>query len=261
MILSMFKSIHSTLLLLLLGLSACGNGDSLGEDSPVVLKIATAANMQLAMDSITSIFYDVHGIKCEVTSNSSGMLTALIQSGAPFDLLVSANMRYPNELIKSGFGDSVQVYAYGKLALIYPKGKHYASPEELLLSSSTKRIGLADKKTAPYGIAAKSYLKKSGLADKLSDKIVVGESVGQVNQYIKTKAVDAAFTSCSYVRKFQREYQIMEIDQKYYGQIKQGAVILKSGKENHPGESKKFFDFLFSEECQEILKYFGYTGY
>ncbi|MFT5860655.1 MAG: molybdate transport system substrate-binding protein [Flavobacteriaceae bacterium] len=256
----MFRGFHSTLLLLsLLGLLACGSGGDLAEDNPVVLKIATAANMQLAMDSITSVFYDVHGIKCEVTSNSSGMLTAQIQSGAPFDLFFSGNMRYPNELIKTGFGESVQVYAYGKLALIYPKGKHYKSPEELLLSASTKRIGLADKKTAPYGIAAKSYLKKSGLADKLSDKIVVGESVGQVNQYIKTKAVDAAFTSYSYVKKFEDDFHFMDIDQKYYPEIEQGALILKSGRKHHPEEAKEFFEFLFSEKCQEILKYFGYT--
>ncbi len=239
-------------------LFSCGNPDSERKDV-VILKIATAANMQLAMDSITSVFTEIHEIKCDVTSNSSGMLTAQIQNGAPFDLFVSANMRYPNELIKSGFGDSVSVYAYGRLALIYSKGKKYNSPNELLIDSKIKRIGVPDSKTAPYGIAAESFLKKSGIRSKIEEKIIIGESVGQVNQYIKTNAVDAAFTSYSFVNKFQKGHQVMEIDSKFYPEIKQGALILKSGKKNHPEESKTFLDFLSSDECREILVHFGYT--
>lgn len=259
MIHAMFNTINSALVLVsMLIVGSCGESSKDGNE-PVVLKIATAANMQLAMDSISSVFFDLHGIECDVTSNSSGMLTAQIQNGAPYDLFVSANMRYPNELIKTGFGDTVQVYAYGKLALIYPKGKKYNSPEELLLDPAIRRIGLADKKTAPYGIAAKAFLRKSGLMANVSDRIVVGESVGQVNQYIKIKAVDAAFTSYSYVRKFEKGYQFLEIDNKYYDRIDQGALILKSGKKNHPEEAQEFFEFLFSDECREILEYFGYT--
>ncbi|MFT5779480.1 MAG: molybdate transport system substrate-binding protein [Crocinitomicaceae bacterium] len=248
-------------LILVLGLASCGdkNNDSVDSDEKVVLKIAAAANMQIAMDSIASVFLVHSGIECSVTTNSSGMLTAQIQNGAPYDVFVSANMRYPNELVKTGFGDSVQIYALGKLALIYKKGKSYNSAEEVLMDPANKRIALADKKTAPYGIAAKQYLKKSGIRSKIEEKIVIGESVGQVNQYIQTGAVDVAFTSYSFVRKFSKEHQFMEIDKKYYTEIKQGAILLKSGKENHPKEAEQFFDFLFSDDCQKILEYFGYT--
>lgn len=257
-LLPLVNSIVTYLVVLGLLMYSCGTKDIESSDT-ITLKIATAANMQVAMDSITGVFTETQGITCSVTSNSSGMLTAQIQNGAPYDLFVSANMRYPNELVKSGFGDSVSVYAFGKLVLIYANGKKYGSPEDLLMDSKIRRIGVPDDKTAPYGIAAESYLKKSGIRSKIAQKIVVGESVGQVNQYIKTKAVDAAFTSYSFVHKFEEDYQVMELDQELYSEIEQGALILKSGKKNHPIESKAFFDFLSSDKCQDILTHFGYT--
>ncbi|MDG1658815.1 MAG: substrate-binding domain-containing protein, partial [Crocinitomicaceae bacterium] len=78
-----------TVIALVVGLLSvsCTSTETGAEDK--VLKIAIAANMQYPMDSITTVFTELTGITCEVTSNSSGMLTAQIQNGAPFDLFLS----------------------------------------------------------------------------------------------------------------------------------------------------------------------------
>ena len=248
-----------TVIALVVGLLSvsCTSTETGAEDK--VLKIAIAANMQYPMDSITTVFTELTGITCEVTSNSSGMLTAQIQNGAPFDLFLSANMSYPEELIKSGFGDCISIYAYGKLALVYPIGTKYTSVEDLLLDSDIRRIAIPDERTAPYGIAAESFLRKIGIREKLTGKVVIGESVAQVNQYIETNAVNAAFTSYSYVHKFEQKHEVIQLDPTMYPEIEQGALILKSGKKNHPDESMTFIEFLSSEECRRILVHFGYN--
>ena len=220
------------------------------------LNIAVAANMQFAMDSLVQIFEKDHGINCEVSANSSGMLTAQIEKGAPFDLFVSANLRYPNILKEKGYADAPVVYAQGSLILVYRKGK-YRDIDDVWKSKSVTRIGIAQDKTAPYGMAARDYLKKRGIEYKISKKLVIGESVGQVNQYIQTGVVDAAFTSYSYMAKFPNA-KFLEVDDQSYDPIHQGAVILKHGKENHMESSKAFMDFLLSEKAGRILEHFGY---
>ena len=50
---------------------------------------------------------------------------------------------------------------------------------------------------APYGIAAERWLEREQInADDLGKK-VLGENVGQVNQFIYSRSVDAAFTAAS----------------------------------------------------------------
>ena len=82
------------------------------------ISIATAANMQFAMKEITKSFTEKTGINCEIMVSSSGKLTAQIKEGAPYDIFVSADMKFPNELYNSGFtATKPEIYAHGKLVM------------------------------------------------------------------------------------------------------------------------------------------------
>ena len=50
----------------------------------------------------------------------------------------------------------------------------------------------------------------------------------------------------------------IELNHKDYPPIKQAAVLLKYGQQNHAAEAKKFYDFLFSAKAKNIYKKFGY---
>jgi len=85
---------------------------------PEKLIIATAANVQFAMDGLVKEFASESGIPCEIILGSSGKLTAQIMAGAPYDVFVSADMKYPQELHAAGkTTDKPEVYAYGLLVL------------------------------------------------------------------------------------------------------------------------------------------------
>ncbi|MEP1787957.1 molybdate ABC transporter substrate-binding protein, partial [Reichenbachiella sp.] len=124
-----------------------------------------------------------------------------------------------------------------------------------------EKIAIANSEIAPYGIAALEALNNDSLYDQLRTKFIVGESIGQVNQYIQLKAVDIGITSKSvlYSPHVTEKGKSIEIDQKLYAPIDQGIVILKHGKENNLIHAELFYDFMFSDEVRSILFNFGYN--
>jgi len=122
------------------------------------LTIATAANVQFAMEEIIQAFELETNIDCEMVVSSSGKLTAQIQRGAPFDVFISANMKYPKVLFEKGFGmEQPEIYCHGKLVLWTMKEMEKLSVENLN-NGEVKHIAIANPKTAPYGEAAMDVL-------------------------------------------------------------------------------------------------------
>ncbi|MFK8005519.1 MAG: molybdate ABC transporter substrate-binding protein [Saprospiraceae bacterium] len=224
------------------------------------LRIATSANMQFAINELVKKFSEETGIDCEIIISSSGKLTAQINEGAPFDVFVSANMKYPNDLYRKGLTLGVpKIYAHGKLVLWTMK-KDLIPSIQLLENKEIKHIALANPKTAPYGNASIHILNHYKIFQKLTPKLVYGESIAQVNQFVNSQVADLGFTSKSVVLspKMIHKGKWEEIDESIYPPISQGIVCLK----NDPKKEKlalDFSDFLFSKKGKEILNTFGYS--
>ncbi len=224
------------------------------------LMIATAANMHFPMKELVQVFTENTGIECETVISSSGILTAQIREGAPYDIFVSADMKYPTELYKNGFTLSApEIYAYGKL-ILWTLYNELDPSIELLASDSIRHIALANPKTAPYGVAAIEVLDHAGIYEKVEKKLVFGESISQTSQFVVSKAAEIGFTAKSVVLSpdIEDKGNWTEVDTKYYTPIAQGVVILKNRKK-WANQAKKFYEFLFSEKGKEILDKFGYS--
>ncbi|MEM9823897.1 MAG: molybdate ABC transporter substrate-binding protein, partial [Bacteroidota bacterium] len=163
------------------------------------LTIATAANMQFAMEALVHAFSEQYSMDCEVILSSSGKLTAQIQQGAPFDVFVSADMKYPNELYQNGFTLAPpKIYAYGQLVL-WSLEKQVPLSVDLLHQTKFKHLAMANPRTAPYGRAAMEVLRYLKLEEQVEPQLVYGESIAQTNQFIVTQSADLGFTAKSVV--------------------------------------------------------------
>jgi molybdate transport system substrate-binding protein len=226
------------------------------------ITIAVAANMQYAMEALKAEFQKTDKTQIDVVLGASGKLTQQVMEGAPFDIFVSADTSFPQRLYDSNFtAEAPKVYAQGLLVLWSARpGIQPKADLKLLLNSDIKNIAIANPKTAPYGAAAEFILKKYNLYDKISSKLVTGESITQTSQFIATQAADIGFTAKSIVlsNEMKGKGTWVELDQKDYPPIKQAAVLLKYGEQNHAEEAKKFYDFLYSKQAKAIYKEFGY---
>lgn len=245
---------YSLILLLTLGFLTNCSEKSEGK----ILQVAVSADMQFAMDSIAVLFEKKHHISCEIISNSSGILAAQIEQGAPFDLFLSANLVFIDKLQAKGFSNKPHHFASGKLMFVYAKDQQFNSIEQALRSTSIKRFAQADSIGAPYGVASNQYLTSTNQLQPNKNKLIYGESIEQVNQYLISKSVDAVFTSNSFLTRYGQDYHFIEVAPAHYSPIKQGVVVLKHGKINHPEESNLLLEFFKSDECKSVLKYYGY---
>lgn len=215
------------------------------------LTIAAASNMQHVLDTLVSKFEDRHQIKCQKVIASSGKITAQLSQGAPYDIFLSADTKYPNKLRKLNITvDTISIYAKGQLVLW---SKDSIQNVQDLSKNNIETIVIANPITAPYGKATQELLQN--LKMNINAKIINAESIAQVNHFIAEGSVDAGFTSLSSIKKlklFQDNYWL-KISPTLYPTINQGAICLNNKK-----TALQFKQFLFSQEAQKILKGHGY---
>jgi|WetSurMetagenome_2_1015567.scaffolds.fasta_scaffold00061_49 molybdate transport system substrate-binding protein len=225
------------------------------------ITVACAANMQFAMQGIDSAFAKQGG-SARIIYGASGKFAAQIKSGAPFDVFVSADMEYPDSLCawKQAVGKP-RVYAYGKLVLWSMKPGLAARGIAGLADSSVKAIAVADPARAPYGRESIRALKKAGVYDAVSRRLVFGESIGQAAQYIVSGSADAGFCAKAIVLspRMQGTGAWAEVDSSLYDRISQGVVVCRYGADNNPSLSQKFVAFLLGEEARAVLGQYGYA--
>ncbi len=253
----MKKTVYSLLLLFAV---SCQNGET--EQTTDTLTIAIAANVQFAMEELEEAFEQQSSIALEVIIGSSGKLTAQITQGAPYDLFISANMKYPQSLYENGLTTAPpQVYAYGALVLwtLQEQSDLAQTWQERL--KNTHKVAIANPKNAPYGEQAIHALRHFQLYDEVAPKLVLGESIAQTNQYILSGACELGFTAKSVVLSptLKTTGTWVELPEDSYQPIAQGVVVTTFGAKNHPKASQSFYDFLFSATADQIFKTYGYV--
>jgi molybdate transport system substrate-binding protein len=226
------------------------------------INIAVAANVSYAIDDLKKEFAKLHpDINVRVTLGSSGKLTAQIKNGAPYQLFMAANMKYPDSLYKDAIAITKPlVYAQGSLAYLSSRKQDFSKGMELIESDKVRRIAIANPKTAPYGKAALEAIKNAKVYDSVKDKFVYAESISQTVSYAIT-ATDIGFIAKSSLyspkmQRFKEGINWSDVDSTLYTPIDQGVVMLKKAK--NIKDVKVFYDFILSDKAKKIFEAYGY---
>ena len=151
-----------------------------------------------------------------------------------------------------------KVYAYGTLVLWSKAPVDLTHWQALLKGPEIRKIAVPNPRLAPYGLQALRALKYYHLFDPLKGKIIYGENLLTVIQYVDVGAAEVGFTAKSLMVAPEmrgRGYWV-EIPQSAYKPIAQSAVLLKRGASNP--DAQKFLAFVYSPAGRRILKANGY---
>lgn len=224
--------------------------------------VTVASDFTKPMTEIAAAFEQATGHTAKLSFGSSGKAFAQIQSGAPFEVYLSASEKYPLELEKTGFAvtGSHFVYAIGKLVLWSATPGYVDDQGKILTTGDFKHIALADPNHAPYGVVAEEVMKNLGLLDKLRPLFVMGENISQTFQFVSTGNAELGFVGLA---------QVIDVNSGKIGSgsgwivpdnlhspFNQTAVLLKTGAENPAALA--LIDFLKSPTALAVIEKYGF---
>ncbi|MGZ8252133.1 MAG: molybdate ABC transporter substrate-binding protein [Methylophilaceae bacterium] len=225
------------------------------------LTVAIAANLKYVFDDLAAEFKKETGIETQSVLNSSGKIATQVRNGAPFDVFMSADMDYPEGLYKDGYATTTpKAYAYGVLVLWTLKDVDLGKGVAGLAESSVGKVAIANPKVAPFGRQTLRVLDYYKVRAAVEPKLVYGESITQVSQYVDSKAADVGFSAKSIVvaPETAGKGKWIEVPTESYEPIAQGVVILKHGSEVNGEAARKFYGFVLSAKAREIFAKNGY---
>ncbi len=225
--------------------------------------VAAAADLNFAMKEIATQYRHDTGNTLRLSFGSSGNFFIQIQNGAPFDLLFSADIGYPQKLEQDGLAEPGTLfrYAIGKIVLWVPNNSNLDLKQgmNVLLDPSIKKIAIANPAHAPYGRAAEEALKKAIIYERIKDKLVLGENISQTAQFVETGNADIGIVaeSLAVSPTMQSKGRYAAVPRNLYTPIEQGAIILKNSR--HQALARAFLEYLKQPAAQAILARYGFS--
>jgi molybdate transport system substrate-binding protein len=215
------------------------------------LLIGAASDLSPLEPALRQAFRAHSSIPIRFSFGSSGMLAKQVRSGAPYDVYLSANEQFVQELAKEGLlvAGSTRTYAYGRVGLWSASGRVRSLKD--LLDPGILHVAIPNPQHAPYGLAAEQLLKKEGVWQQIRAKLVLSENVRQAFEYARTGNADAVLTSWTLV--FDKN-GILQTESGHEP-IRQAGGVVKGTKNEAAGRA--FLDFLTSAEGRSLLARYG----
>jgi molybdate transport system substrate-binding protein len=228
--------------------------------------VAVAANFTAPMQKIAQAFEQDTGHKAKLVFGSTGKFYAQIKNGAPFAVLLSADVETPARLEQEGaaVAGTRFTYAVGRLALWSKNPALVDNKGQVLLSKTTdknsfKKLAIADPKLAPYGAAAIEVIEGMGASAKVMTKLVQGDSISQAFQFVMTENAELGFVAYSQISTDGRITQgsAWVVPQNLYTPLRQDAALLSLGKDN--AAALALIKYMRTDRAKTIIRTYGYT--
>lgn len=223
--------------------------------------VAVAANFAEVVDRLKPEFERQTGHVLVATTSSTGKLYAQIKAGAPFHVMLSADMATPLRLEREGaaVAGTRVTYAVGKLALwSRSPGTVAADGNATLRAGQFRHIAIANPALAPYGVAAREVMQATGTWQALQAKLVMGENIGQAHSMVASGAAELGFVALSAVQSPRAPAggSFWEVPQSLYRPLQQDAVLLNPGRGN--AAARAWLSFLQSPQARQLIQSYGY---
>lgn len=242
-------------------LTACLAILPLGAQAPRKVAVAAAGDLRTVFPELAQAFGERHPDMVLVPSFGSVVaFHAQIKNHAPFDLYLSSDAAYTEQLSEEGYGlDGPFRFAHSRLVLWVREG--IPAPDKVgvrgLAAPEVRHIAIPNPAVGIHGRSAETVLRSAGLWETLKPKLVLGQNIIQTTQYLQTGAADAGFITLSCLHgDLRTKGRAWEVPQSSYPVLVHGGLILRWTKD--PEAARAFRAFLLSPVGLDILKRNGF---
>jgi molybdate transport system substrate-binding protein len=246
-----------TVLMLLALLHASGGATVAAEE----LLLSVAVSMKEAAEDVGRRFVERHpGVTLRYNFGASGDLQKQIEAGAPVDVFVSAAQRQMDELERGGFivPESRRVFARNVLVAVKPAAEPLDMPGPSdLLDRRVQRIAIGNPRTVPAGQYAEESLRTLRLWDRLKSRLVFGENVRQVLEYVSRDEVHVGIVYATDALTRAGQVRLaFAFPEDTHSPIVYPAAVVKSSR--HRELARAFVEILTGSEGQTVLRRLGF---
>lgn len=228
--------------------------------SAETITVSAAVSLGPAFQEITAQFVaDYPGDTVLLNLGGSGALLQQILKGAPVHVFASADEYTMDKAAQAGvlLGHSRRTFARNTLVLIQPQGRTPISSLADLTTTSIHRIAIGNPETVPAGRYARLALDASGHWQSVQDKLIIGQNVRQVLDYVARGEVDAGLVYGTDARLAQDKVAVA-LDNVLPTAVTAPVAVLKYGE--HSAAAQRFVDLLLSPQGQAVLQSHGFQA-
>lgn len=208
--------------------------------------MAVAAGISPCIEEIMDLYKTMGGTPLSMVTGPCGALAQQAEAGAPYDLVMMSEPRWPQWMEGKGLLTDLDTFAVGQLVLWSATGDLPS-----LEGMKDHITAIPDPEMTAYGMLAKDYLISKDLWDSfLSGKIVTAKSAPQAVVTATSGAASWAFIPKSSAIKAKGPFITLE-----------GAVIDQVGglKPDAGPAARAFWNFCRSKEADSIWLKWGFS--
>ena len=241
------------ILILSLGPASAAFGDA--------VTVAVASNFLPTADEIAARFAEHTGYRVRISSASTGKLYAQIVNGAPFDVFLAADAMRPRRLDAAGLGVSGTRFTYATGALVLwsrDPSVTDADCRALLDDLGTRHLAIANPDTAPYGAAAREFLRQAGLWERVRPNLVYGENAAQALHFVASGNAALGLIARSHAgdESLPAATCAWPVPTTTHHPLEQQAIRLRHAAGSDAARS--FLEYLRGPESRDVIRRHGY---
>lgn len=221
--------------------------------APAHIVISAAASLTNVMQALGEDFNKRHrDVSATFNFGSTGDLLAQITQSAPVDLFVSASAAHMDQAEASGLIDPASRLTFAGNILVLARPADSTIPItglQDLASGLVKRIGIGKPETVTAGQYAKQALREAGVWDRVQEKLILGNSVRQILDYLRRGEIDAGLVFATDVRVARDQVRIAA--ELANCRVEYTAALVAASRERK--EAGKFLQYLATDAARTIL--------
>jgi molybdate transport system substrate-binding protein len=145
-----------------------------------------------------------------------------------------------------------------RLVLIVPEDKSDASDLKDLTNANIERIAIGDPRSVPVGQYAEQALTKLDLLQEVQSKLVLGNNVRQVLQFVESGNAQAGIVYATDAKTSTKVKVVQIIDAKLHKPIVYPIAVLQ--KSSNQESAKSYLEYLSSEPVKTIFEKYGFSS-
>jgi molybdate transport system substrate-binding protein len=225
------------------------------------LVISAAVSLKEALEPIGRVFTQTRpGVSLRYNFGASGELQKQIAAGAPVDVILAAGRQPVDDLERAGLivAGTRRVFAGNVLVALKPADSVLDIPGPSdLLDRRVQKVAIGNPKTVPAGQYAEESLRTLTLWERVRPKLVFGENVRQVLDWVVRGEVDVGVVyATDGAARLDRVRLAFAFPPDTHRPIAYVAAVVAASR--HRDLAREFVESLTSREAQAALGRAGF---